>query len=150
MKAGGALFEEHDMAVTKMKAGTRLVLGFGAAKSGTTHVDDAIAAHIKWKTRLWPFIDGASAEKLDSAVMYKDNACALGKWTYGDGEKHRTAMHNGELLTKHGRFHHCAGEVVKKVESNDGAGASSMLAGEFVNAAKDTVTAIMALKNEIE
>ena len=121
-----------------------------STKSGTTHFDDAIAAHIKWKTRLGQFIDGTSTEKLDSAVVCKDNVCALGKWIYGDGEKHKTATHYGELLTKHAHFHRCAGDVVKKVESNDRTGAKSMLAGEFVNAAKATVTAIMALKSEIE
>ena len=120
-----------------------------SAKTGT-HFDEAIAAHIKWKTRLGQFIDGTSTEKLDSTVVCKDNVCALGKWIYGDGEKHKTATHYGELLTKHAHFHRCAGDVVKKVESNDRAGARSMLAGEFVNAAKDTVTAIMALKSEIE
>jgi methyl-accepting chemotaxis protein len=121
-----------------------------SAKSGTTHFDDAIAAHIKWKTRLGQFIDGTSTEKLDSAVVCKDNVCALGKWIYGNGEKHKTAAHYGDLLSKHANFHRCAGEVVKKVDSNDRAGAKSMLAGEFVNAAKETVTAIMALKSEIE
>ena len=65
-------------------------------------------------------------------------------------DKIQNRRHYGELLTKHANFHRCAGEVVKKVENNDRTGAKSILAGEFVNAAKETVTAIMALKNEIE
>jgi len=39
---------------------------------------------------------------------------------------------------------------VKKVEAHDKAGAMSALTGEFAAAAKETVTAIMALKSEIE
>jgi methyl-accepting chemotaxis protein len=132
-------------------AGSRLAIA-DQSKSAkpTTHFDEAIAAHIKWKIRLGQFIDGTSTEKLDSAVVCKDNVCALGKWIYGDGEKHKTATHYGELLSHHANFHRCAGDVVRKVETNDKAGARSILAGEFVSAAKETVTSIMALKAEIE
>jgi len=121
-----------------------------AAKSGNTHFDDAIAAHIKWKIRLGQFIDGTSTEQLNSATVCQDNACALGKWIYGDGTKYKTAAHYEELRTNHANFHRCAGDVVKKVENNDRAAAKSILAGEFVNAAKATVTSIMALKSEVE
>ena len=62
-----------------------------STKAGTTHFDDAIAAHIKWKIRLGQFIDGTSTEKLDSAMVCKDNVCVLGKWIYGDGTKYKTA-----------------------------------------------------------
>jgi len=119
-------------------------------KTGTSHFDDAIAAHVKWKIRLNQFIDGTSTEKLDSSTVCKDNLCALGKWIYGDGEKHRDAPHYADLVTKHANFHRCAGDVVKKVESRDKAGAMSILKGEFAASAKETVTAIMDLKKEIE
>ena len=132
-------------------AGSRLAIAnkAGSTQSKTTHFDDAIAAHIKWKTRLGQFIDGTSTEKLNSATVCQDNICVLGKWIYGDGAIYKTASHYGELMTKHANFHHCAGEVVKKVENHDQAAAKSILAGEFANAAKETVTAIMALKSEI-
>ena len=116
----------------------------------TTHFDEAIAAHIKWKIRLGQFIDGTSAEKLDSATVCLDNNCALGKWIYGDGVNYKNAVNYSLLQAKHANFHRCAGDVVRKVEHNDRAGAKAMLAGEFVNAAKETVTSIMALKSEIE
>jgi hypothetical protein len=44
----------------------------------------------------------------------------------------------------------CAGSVVKKVEEHDKAGAEALLKGEFAIAAKETVTAIMNLKKDIE
>jgi hypothetical protein len=58
-------------------------------------------------------------------------------------------VHYGELQTRHANFHRCAGDVIRKVENKDLTGARSMLAGEFVDAAKGTVSAIMALKGEI-
>ncbi len=145
----------RSVGVFKVEAG-----GAGAAKAvalladkskgSTSHFDEAIAAHIKWKLRLNQFIDGSSTEKLDSATVCKDNLCALGKWIYGDGEKHKNAVHYAALVSKHANFHNCAGTVVKKVEEHDKAGASALLNGEFAIAAKETVTAIMELKKEIE
>ena len=121
----------------------------GSSKPKLTHFDEAIAAHIKWKMRLNQFIDGTSSEKLDRAVVCKDNLCVLGKWIYGNGVQHKDIIHYGDLVTKHANFHRCAGEVVGKVDAHDKAGAHALLAGEFSNAAKETVTAIMALKSEI-
>lgn len=110
--------------------------------------DDAIAAHIKWKIRLSQFIDGTSTEKLNSAVVCKDNLCDLGKWIYGEGVKYKPLPHYNDLVRKHANFHVCAGDVVKKVEGGDKAGAKSLLTGNFIAASKDTVAAIMALKKE--
>ncbi|WIM06675.1 MAG: CZB domain-containing protein [Candidatus Nitricoxidivorans perseverans] len=110
--------------------------------------DDAIAAHIKWKVRLSQFIDGTSTEKLQSANVCKDNLCDLGKWIYGEGVKYKPLPHYQDLVKKHANFHICAGEVVKKVEGNDKAGAKAALGGAFAAASKETVTAIMDLKKE--
>ncbi|CAK0739181.1 methyl-accepting chemotaxis protein I, serine sensor receptor [Gammaproteobacteria bacterium] len=120
-----------------------------SGKTETSHFDSAIAAHIKWKLRLNQFIDGTSTEKLDSATVCKDNLCVLGKWIYGEGEKHKGLANYTNLVTKHAHFHRCAGRVVEKVESGDKVGATSILKGEFSVAAKETVTAIMNLKKEI-
>jgi hypothetical protein len=51
-------------------------------------------------------------------------------------------------VKKHANFHICAGDVVKKVENGDRAGAKSALSGSFAAASKETVTAIMELKKE--
>lgn len=110
--------------------------------------DEAIAAHIKWKVRLSQFIDGTSAEKLQSASVCKDNLCDLGKWIYGDGVKYKPLPHYQDLVKKHANFHICAGEVVRKVEGGDKAGAHAALGGAFSAASKETVTAIMDLKKE--
>lgn len=110
--------------------------------------DDAIAAHIKWKVRLSQFIDGTSAEKLNSATVCKDNLCDLGKWIYGDGAKYKAAPRYQDLVKKHANFHVCAADIVKKVEGGDKTGAKSSLGGAFAAASKETVAAIMALKSD--
>jgi methyl-accepting chemotaxis protein len=137
------------VSVFKLNGASHVAATLLAAPSANSLFDDAIAAHIKWKIRLNQFIDGESAEKLDSAVVCKDNFCALGKWIYGDGATHNTTPQYGILVAKHANFHRCAGEVVKKVDAHDKAGAKSLLKGEFATSAKETVTAIMDLKKEI-
>jgi hypothetical protein len=142
------------VSVFKLDAGrTAVTAGKPAALLSATpanHFDDAIAAHIKWKIRLSQFIDGTSTEKLDSGTVCKDNVCALGKWIYGEGAAHKHLPHYGALLEKHAHFHACAGDVVRKVETNDKAGARALLNGEFAAAGKETVTSIMELKKELE
>ena len=120
----------------------------GAVKA--SHFDDAVAAHIKWKIRLTQFIDGTSSEKLDANVVCQDNQCALGKWIYGDGAKYQHVGHFDELKDRHAQFHRCAGDVVKRVDNRDLAGARAILGGEFTDASKKTVASIMALKGEVE
>lgn len=110
--------------------------------------DDAIAAHIKWKVRLTQFIDGTSTEKLQSQTVCKDNLCDLGKWIHGEGEQYKSAGHYQDLVKKHANFHVCAGDVVKKVEGGDKAGAKTALGGSFATASKETVAAIMEVKKE--
>ena len=137
----------------KINTGGKLAIHTTANNSNSlvkSAFDDAISAHIKWKNRLNDFIDGSGTEKLDSAVVCKDNVCILGKWIYGDGMKYSTSPDYVDLQNKHAHFHLCAGSVMKKVEAHDKAGALAMLRDEFSEAAKQTVTAIVTLKNAIE
>jgi methyl-accepting chemotaxis protein len=117
---------------------------------GRSQFDDAIEAHIKWKSRLLDLVDGSSSEKLDSNVVCKDNACALGKWIYGDGMRFQGSVHYSDLVKKHAHFHQCAGDVVRKVEMQDKTGALVILKGNFAEAAKQTVNSIMMLRKEVE
>ncbi len=110
--------------------------------------DDAIAAHIKWKVRLAQFIDGTSQEKLQSATVAQDDLCELGKWLRGEGAKFAALPKYRDLLDKHANFHACAGDVVRRVENHDRAGAKAALGGAFATASKETVMAIMDLKKE--
>ena len=110
--------------------------------------EDAIAAHVRWKTRLRMFTSGAG-EKLESAVVSKDNMCDLGKWIYGAGSKYSSLPSYQRLKVEHGNFHKEAASVVRKVEAGDKDGAKAMLeAGAFSSASNKTVTAIMEMKKE--
>ncbi len=127
------------------------LLGKPVKAQYSSHFDEAIAAHIKWKIRLRQFIDGEGTEQLESASVCQDNLCALGQWIcQGEGVQHKDLPQYADLCTKHTNFHRCAAEVVKKVEAHDKAAALSILNQEFPVAAKDTVTAIMSLKKEVE
>ena len=111
--------------------------------------DDAVAAHTKWKTRLRMFISGAG-EKLESAVVCKDNACDLGKWIYGEAVRYKASPSYTALQREHANFHRCAADVVKKIESGDPKGAEQLLErGPFVAASTNTVNAIMQMKREV-
>ncbi|TLS67965.1 HAMP domain-containing protein [Mariprofundus erugo] len=138
-----AAFKIDRTAVSKIDTGS-------AAIWKTSHFNEAILAHLKWKKRLHDFINGSSTEKLDSAVICKDNLCILGKWIYGDGKAHSNTVHYPDLVRKHASFHLCAGEVVRKAEANQKSASLDMLHGEFANRAQDTIMAIIALKDEIE
>ena len=109
----------------------------------------AVNAHVAWKVKLLSAISGG--EKLDHAIVCKDNQCELGKWIYGEGAIHGSKVSYEPLRTKHAHFHKCAGDVVVKVNAGDKTGATAMLgAGSaFANASTDTVSAIVAMRKEL-
>jgi hypothetical protein len=110
--------------------------------------DDAINAHTKWKVRLRMCIDGT--EKLDPAVVCKDNQCDLGKWIYGEGAKYNKAASYSTLKAEHANFHKCAADVVTKANAGKKAEAEALLGptGNFAKASQATVSAIMKMKKE--
>lgn len=111
--------------------------------------DEAVAAHVKWKTRLRMFIDG-HGETLQSAAVCKDNHCDLGKWIHGEAQAYRVLPSYALLRAEHANFHRCAGDVVKRVESGDLAGAHALLeSSAFTAASSKTVGAIGRMKREL-
>lgn len=114
------------------------------------NLDDALNAHIQWKSRLSKFIDGESGEALDYRTVGKDTHCALGQWIHGEGAKFKGLREYRQLLNKHAGFHVQAAELVKRVDKGERAGAKAMLAGPFTKASNETVVAILELKSVIE
>lgn len=110
--------------------------------------DEAINAHTKWKVRLRMVIEGT--EKLDPAVVCKDNQCDLGKWIYGDGAKYNRLVSYGILKSEHAHFHQCAAAIVTKANAGNRTAAEAMLGptGDFAKASQATVAAIMKMKKE--
>ncbi len=74
---------------------------------------EAVAAHMKWRSRLESFIRGESQEDLKVESVSVDNLCVLGKWIHGEGQARFGASPEFiELREEHARFHRCAGGIL--------------------------------------
>ena len=94
--------------------------------------DAAIDAHGKWKQRLVDYV-GGGGEKLDPAVVGRDDQCALGCWIHGDGRALRGNALYGDLKIEHAGFHRCAADVIRAHLAGDSDGAREQISGEFTN-----------------
>jgi hypothetical protein len=118
-----------------------------APTSTNTTLDNALAAHALWKTKLLAAVE--SGEVLDVATIKRDDCCELGKWIYSDGK--RTYGHKPEflsLLVKHKEFHVITGIVAGIVNGKDFESAKAMMGGssQFGSASMDVGMAIIRLK----
>ena len=114
-------------------------------------LDEAVAAHTNFKLRLRGFCHGT--EKMDPAVVGRDDQCAMGKWIYGDGAKYESHPECGTVKTEHAQFHKCAGEVAQAVADGNSHAAERMLDDErskYNQASTTTVRAILKFKKHME
>ncbi len=92
------------------------------ATGATTVLDTmgAIEAHIRWKVRLEVYLSGTGSEKIDPAVVEKDDQCALGQWIHGAGgaRYHGNPM-IAELTETHAAFHKCVAEIVRTADRGE-------------------------------
>ncbi len=124
-QAGG---EKPDISSVKLEAGE-------SAEVAGLNFQDAVAAHQRWKARLQAYIAGTSQEKLDPAVVSRDDQCVLGKWIHGHGAAafgDRAVF--AQLRQEHARFHQVAGEVLTAVYAGRAQEAGQKLQGEFAQA----------------
>lgn len=126
-------------------------LGFKISKiQKAFDFDAAIAAHIDWKMKLSKYL-----EKPDGSLQHQnvcqDNACALGKWLYGDGQKFKEQHEKifEELRHSHAGFHKTAGEIIKLINDGQKVEAERLLrpGGSYIQISEKTVTLINQLKN---
>jgi hypothetical protein len=114
------------------------------------NLDQAVSAHQQWKMRLKMYVGGSRQEKLDPAMVWKDDQCDLGKWILGVGSaKHGSRPEFRGLKEWHEYFHRCAAEVVRKVQVGDAAGAKKLLDSEFYKYSSEVVMGITRLRNVI-
>jgi methyl-accepting chemotaxis protein len=92
--------------------------------------DGAIAAHSKWKQRLLDYVAGGG-EKLDPAVVGRDDQCALGCWIQGDGRALRGNSKYTELKGEHAGFHRSAADVIRTQLAGNSDSARAKISGEF-------------------
>ena len=112
-------------------------------------LDNAIAAHAEWKTKLRGAIQ--KKEQLDAASISLDNKCPLGQWLHGEAKaKYAKLSSHGNCVAKHAEFHRCAGNVAKTINASNYTEAEAMLASGTPYAAASSAVgvAIIGLRKE--
>jgi len=105
----------------------------------------AVLAHTKWKDRIRELIE--QGKPIDKTTASADDKCDLGKWMQGEGAVLAHTEEFAALQTEHRRFHACVGALIGLVEKGKIEEAKqSMTGGEFAQASRRTVDAIMHLK----
>lgn len=108
---------------------------------------EALDSHMRWKSRLQAHIAGVGDEKLDPAIVARDDKCTLGHWLSGIGGQrfgHLSAF--AVLRSRHAYFHHCAGEVLAVARQGDPKKALHMLEeGAYPDASQQVASAIVML-----
>lgn len=111
-------------------------------------LDQAIAMHTHWKTRLRAFLKGG-AEKLDPTMVRRDDRCDLGQWLHNEGRRHASESAYQALVTEHAQFHIAAAEIVELAAAGQPEVAVERLTeedGAFARATMGVVKSIAAIK----
>ena len=111
---------------------------------------DAHNAHIKCKARFQDYLRCTVTEKLDPAVVGRDDQCELGKWIHGPALNHFKG--HGAFYTlraDHAQLHFIAGNVVKKAKDNERAAADALLDNEYAQASRKVMRAVTELNKQI-
>ncbi len=111
---------------------------------------EIINTHVRWKERLLAHIEGRSAEKLDPAVIARDDQCQMGKWIYGDGKLFQDTPQYEQVRAEHARFHQIAANVVRHVDSGDRGAAVTLLHGDYAKISHVLKRGIIALSLEVK
>ena len=119
------------------------------AKSDRFSFDEAINAHIKWKSRLIDYIKGKSNEQLEVAKVSCDDKCDLGRWLYGPALEHASIQEYKELKNSHAAFHRSVGDIVQCVHDHHTDEAMDKVGGEFFQLSNQTVRAIKSLQSKV-
>ena len=148
VSAASHSMEDQARALAKVVTQFRLASSDDAAREAALGVnfEAMVAGHQAWKQRLFDFM-GGHGESVDAKVASRDDACALGKWIYSEGQKRLGHLPEFEALrSHHAAFHTCAGEVAGCVHARDMKKAESTLVGPFVEHTTRTVSALRSLK----
>ncbi len=111
--------------------------------------DDAILAHTRWKRRLQQSMGGG--ERLDPAMVRRDDLCDLGKWLQGDGAAFATEPEYTTLVQAHASFHRAAAAVVERISrgETDEGGKLIGMHSDYAEHSGAVVKAITAIRDHI-
>lgn len=105
----------------------------------------AIEAHTQWRSRLRMCCNDHS-KCPDPAVAEKDNACGLGKWIYGEGQRFANDEDFRKLRHEHAVFHRCAAHIIRNVQQGRQGEAEKLLAGEYSEVSSKVISLLSRMK----
>jgi hypothetical protein len=111
-------------------------------------LDQALAMHTGWRSRLRAFLRGGS-ERLDPALVRRDDRCDLGQWLHGAGRREADESAWQSLVAEHAQFHAVAAEIVELAVAGQQDLAAARLdeeEGAFARATLGVVKAIATIK----
>lgn len=110
-------------------------------------IDAAIQAHERWKERLMDYLEGRSHERIDPAVVRRDDRSALGRWLLSVGvatlgQQPAFAL----LMARHQYFHEQAATVVELAQGGEWDKAVQVLNGGYRYGSSQVVLLLKELK----
>jgi hypothetical protein len=113
--------------------------------------DEAIAAHTRWKIRLFQGIRGHE-ELPEAAEIARVDLCDMGKWLAAEQARYASSVSHREVLTAHAEFHQRAADVARTLKGGDVAGAEAMLAPgrPYALASDAVIMAIATFRAEVK
>jgi Chemoreceptor zinc-binding domain len=109
--------------------------------------DQAISAHVQWKSKLATYI-AKPDHSLNAETIAKDDQCELGKWIHGEGQKFARLADFQKLVADPARFHAAAADVVRKADSGQKASEEIALGAKspYAAASNAVVSSLMHMK----
>ena len=110
-------------------------------------IDAAIQAHERWKDRLMDYLEGRSKERIDPAVVRRNDRSALGRWLLSVGVAtlgHQPAF--ALLMARHQYFHEQAADMVELAQSGEWDKAVQVLNGGYRYGSSQIVLLLKELK----
>jgi hypothetical protein len=114
----------------------------------TEALDQALAAHAKWKYRLMDAIDTGKSE-FRVADVRTDNACQFGKWLLALPLSERLSENYRKVRALHAEFHGMAADVLELALAGrkDEATAAMAFGSRFAILSSNLTMAIVAWKD---
>lgn len=110
--------------------------------------DEAISAHVNWKTKLRALCSGQG--EVDAATLGRDDVCVLGKWLNDEGARYSAEAQYRLVKDAHLKFHRVASKVAELAKSGKRAAATAMLDGvEYGQASMAVVKGLGDLRKRV-
>jgi len=116
-------------------------------------LDNAIAAHTDWRSKLRTVASRHEHEQLDTDTVGRDDCCELGKWLHGPGgAQYGSRATFVQLIAEHKHFHQEAAKVAKVASTGDSAQVEKMMdsGSAFSKATNEVSRLIVQLKGELK